>query len=88
MPERLEYSKTKNHKTQENKRTRFRKLVKDKFKIVNARLKYLYYYKSKKIWLNIIYEEEKEPLLNFIHFSNNHLKKEAMDMKIIAMGFY
>ena len=40
------------------------------------------------MWLNIIYEEEKLPLLNYIHYSNNHLKRETMDTKILEMGYY
>ena len=88
MPKRLEYSKDKNRKTMEKKRGKFRKLIKEKYRISNNRLQYSYYYKNKLLWLNIIYEEEKIPLLKYTHFSNNHIKRETMDEKIIEMGFY
>ena len=51
-------------------------------------MQYAYYYKNKILWLNITYEEEKILILNYIHFSNNHIKRESMDAKIIEMGFY
>ena len=88
IPQRLQYSKDKNRKTIEKKRGKFRKLVKEKYRIYNNRLQYFYYYKTKSIWLNIIYEEEKIPLLKYIHFNNNHIKREAMEAKVIGMGFY
>ena len=52
------------------------------------RLQYSIYYKNKLIWLNIIYEDDKIPLLNYINFNNNHIKRESMDQKIIEMGYY
>ena len=33
------------------------------------------------ITIFIIYKKEKLPILNYIHFSNNHLKSESMDEK-------
>ena len=88
IPPRLAYIKGKNRKTIEKKRTRFRKMVREKYRINGDRLQYNYYYKNKLIWLNIIYKEEKIPLLKYVHYSNNHLKRESMDEKIIEMGFY
>ena len=88
MPKRLEYSVNKNRKTVEKKRGKFRKLVREKYRILNNRLQYFYYYKNKNLWLNIIYQEEKIPLLKFIHFNNNHIKRESMETKVIEMGFY
>ena len=74
MPQRLEYVKNKKRKTQEKRRTRFRKLIKNKYRIVNDRLQYLYKFNKTELWLNIIYKDEKFPLLNYFHLSNNHLK--------------
>ena len=74
MPQRLEYVKNKKRKTQEKRRTRFRKLIKNKYHIVNERLQYLYKFNKTELWLNIIYKDEKFPLLNYVHLSNNHLK--------------
>lgn len=74
MPQRLEYVKNKKRKTQEKRRTRFRKLIKNKYRIVNDRLQYLYKFNKTELWLNIIYKDEKFPLLNYVHLSNNHLK--------------
>ena len=88
MPNRLEYSKEKNRKTVEKKRAKFRKMVQSKYRIHEDRLQYSYHYKNKNIWLNIIYKEEKIPILNYVHYTNNHLKREGMDEKIIQMGFY
>ena len=88
MPPRLKYDKSKNRKTQEKKRNKFRKLIKNKYKIENNRLQYLYQYNNKKKWVNIIYEEEKIPLLNYVHFSNNHMKRESMDLNLLKMGYY
>ena len=88
MPSRLAYTKEKNRKTVEKKRSKFRKMVKNKYRIHEDRLQYSYYYKNKNIWLNIIYNEEKLPILNYVHYTNNHLKRESMDEKIIQMGFY
>ena len=42
-PERLLYNKTKNKKRVEKKRSKFRKLVNSKYKIVNNRLQYKHY---------------------------------------------
>ena len=28
------------------------------------------------------------PLLNYIHYNNNHIKRESMDQRIIEMGYY
>ena len=33
------------------------------------------------ITIYVIYKKEKLPILNYIHFSNNHLKSESMDEK-------
>ena len=88
MPKRLEYSKEKNRKTVEKKRGKFRKLVNEKYRISDNRLQYSYYYKNKLIWLNIIYQKEKIPILNYIHFNCNHIKRETMEGKIIEAGFY
>ena len=88
LPTRLAYIKGKNRKTVEKRRTRFRKMVREKYRINCDRLQYNYYYKNKFIWLNIIYKEEKLPILNYTHYSNKHLKRETMDEKIIEMGFY
>ena len=88
MPKRLEYSTSKNRKTIEKKRTKFRNMVKRKYRILNNRLQFAYYYKENRIWLNIIYNDEKIPLLNYVHYSNNHIKRETMDEKIIRMGYY
>ena len=74
MPQRLEYVKNKKRKTQEKRRTHFRKLIKNKYRIVNDRLQYLYKFNKTELWLNIIYKDEKFPLLNYVHLSNNHLK--------------
>ena len=63
-------------------------MVRDKYRIFNNLLIYSIYYKNKLIWLNIIYEDEKIPLLNYIHFNNNHIKRESMEQKIIEMGYY
>ena len=88
LPKRLEYSKNKNRKTVEKKRGKFRKLCKEKYRIFAKRLQYSYYYKNKLIWLNIIYQKEKIPILNYIHFNSNHIKRETMEEKIIEAGFY
>ena len=40
------------------------------------------------MWVNIIYEEEKISLLNYIHYSNNHMKRESMDLKLLDMVYY
>ena len=88
MPKRLNYDKSKNRKTQEKKRNKFRKLINAKYKLVNDRLQYLYKFNNKEIWVNIIYEEEKLSLLNYIHYSNNHMKRESMDLKLLDMGYY
>ena len=88
MPPRLQYSKNKKRKTQEKRRTRFRKLIKNKYRIINERLQYFYKYNKSELWVNIIYKDEKLSLLNYKHFSNNHLKRESMDLKILEMGFY
>ena len=62
--------------------------MKEKFRLSNNRLQYLYYYKNKFRWLNIIYKDEKNSILNYVHYSNNHIKREAMDEKIVEMGYY
>ena len=80
MPPRLQYSKNKKRKTQEKRRTHFRKLIKNKYRIINDRLQYFYKYNKNELWLNIIYKDEKLSLLNYIHFSNNHLKRESIDL--------
>ena len=88
LPERLQYSKEKNRKTMEKKRGKFRKMVNQKYRIENNRLQYLYYYKNKQIWVNIIYQEEKIPILNYLRYNNNHIKRETMDQRVIEMGYY
>ena len=88
MPPRLKYDKSKNRKTQEKKRNKFRKLIKNKYKLENNRLQYLYKFNNKEKWVNIIYEEEKLSLLNYIHYSNNHMKRESMDLNLLEMGYY
>ena len=88
MPQRLQYTKEKSRKTMEKKRGKFKKLVREKYRIINNRLQYKHYYKNNFIWLNIIFQLEKIPLLNYVHFKFNHIKRETMEEKIIQLGFY
>lgn len=37
--------------------------------------------------MNIPYKHELNPMFSFIHYNNHHLKKEAMQKKIISNGF-
>ena len=79
MPQRFQYTKEKSRKIMEKKRGKFKKLVKEKYRIINNRLQYNHYYKNKFIWLNIIFQLEKIPLLNYIHFKFNLIKRETME---------
>ena len=63
-------------------------MVEEKCGIVGDRLQCNHYYKNKFIWLNIIFQLEKIPLLNYIHFKFNHIKRETMEEKIMQLGFY
>ena len=72
----------------EKERGKFKKLVREKYRIFNNRLQYKHYYKNNFIWLNIIFQLEKKPLLNYVHFKFNHIKRETMEEKIIQLGFY
>ena len=88
MLKRLEYTKKKNRKTQEKRRTLFRKLIKKKYRLFKDRLQYLYKYNNKEFWLDIMYKDEKNSLLNYVHYANNYLKRESMYFKIIEIGYY
>ena len=87
MSQRLHYTKEKYRKTME-KTGKFKKLVKEKYRIIDNHLQYKHYNKNNLIWLNIIFLLKKEPLLNYVHFKFNHIKRESMEGKIIQLGFY
>lgn len=70
-PERLIYNKTKN-----KKRSKFRKFVNSKYKIANNRLQYKHYNNNKDLWLYIPYQDEFKAMLKFLHYNNNHLKRD------------
>ena len=74
----MNYDKFKNRKTQEKKRIKFRKLIRNKFKLENNRLQYLYKFNNKKR-VNIIYEEKKRNkfrklIKNKFKLENNRLQ--------------
>jgi len=87
MSQRLHYTKEKYRKTME-KTGKFKKLVKEKYRIIYNHLQYKHYNKNNLIWLNIIFLLKKEPLFNYVHFEFNHIKRESMEGKIIQLGFY
>ena len=64
-------------------------MVAARYRIEENRLQYKYFYQNKKfIWLNIPFINEINPMLNFIHFSNHHLKKDRMAAHVIKKGFF
>ena len=75
IPDRLKSSLNKNKKNLSKKRGRFRKMVKNNYRINNGRLQYNYNCGKNAKWLYIPYESEVDALLNYTHYNNNHLKK-------------
>ena len=73
-------------KTQSKRRGKFRKMIDNNYRIKNNRLQYKYVYKKESKWLNIPYENEVVPILNYIHYNNKHIKKDKMAVKIIDLG--
>lgn len=64
-------------------------MVAARYRIEENRLQYKYFYQNKKfIWLNIPFINEINPMLNFIHFSNHHLKKDRMVAHVIKKVFF
>ena len=89
IPFRLTNKANKNKKSQQKKRGKFKKMIAARYRIEENRLQYKYFYQNKKfIWLNIPFINEINPMLNFIHFSNHHLKKDRMAAHVIKKGFF
>ena len=63
-------------------------MVKYNYWLFDGRIQYKYTRNKYIKWLYIPYENEIEPLLKYIHFNNNHLKKDRMAVHIINSGFF
>ena len=63
-------------------------MIDNNYRIKNNRLQYKYDYKKESKWLNIPYENEVIPILNYIHYNNKHIKKDRMSVKIINSCFF
>ena len=50
-------------------------MVAHKYGLENNRLQYKRIINKKEVWLNIPYENEVEPLLNYIHHNNIYIKR-------------
>ena len=89
IPFRLTNKANKNKKSQQKKRGKFKKMIAARYRIEENRLQYKYFYQNKNfIWLNIPFINEINPMLNFIHFSNHHLKKDRMVAHVIKKVFF
>ena len=66
IPLRLKNNKKAKRKTQSKRRTRFRKMVKDNYRLADNRLQYKRILNKKEVWLNIPFEVEVEPLLKYV----------------------
>jgi hypothetical protein len=55
---------------------------------VNYTENYDMFVNNEEKWLYIPFENEVQPLLNYVHFNNHHLKKDRMCIHIIKLGFF
>ncbi len=88
IPLRLKNNKKVKRKTQSKRRTRFRKMVKENYRLATNRLQYKRVLNKKEVWLNIPFEDEVEPLLNYVYYKYLHLKKDRMTTRIINLGYF
>ena len=88
IPSRLKNKEGIKRKTQSKRRGKFRKMIENKYRIINNRLQYKYSNNKIINWLNIPFQNEVETLLNYIHYNNNHLKKDRMVIHVIDAGFF
>ena len=63
-------------------------MVKYNYRLADNRLQYKRILNKKEVWLNIPYEVEVEPLLNYVHYNNLHLKKDRMAARIFNLGYF
>ena len=54
----------------------------------NNRLQYKRIINKKEVWLNIPYENEVEPLLNYIHHNNVHIKTIECKFMLLNMVIF
>ena len=67
IPSRLKNKEGIKRKTQSKRRGKFRKMIENKYRIINNRLQYKYTNNKIIKWLNIPFQNEVETLLNYIH---------------------
>ena len=88
IPARLKNNPLKKNKRQSKKRGKFRKMIKNHYRLYENRLQYKKFVNNEEKWLYIPFENEVQPLLNYVHFNNHHLKKDRMCIHIIKLGFF